>query len=101
MTTESCTDDCDERISKENLDLDQQDNVKKEADIETVVESLLEALKEDKALNTEQEKETIITQYHYHDDDVVELEINEWLTVDNWGNTPAIEEMILVNFEDL
>ena len=101
MTIESCTDDCDEQISKENLDLDQQDNVKKEADIETVVESLLEALKEDKALNTEQEKETIITQYHYHDDDVVELEINEWLTVDNWGNTPAIEEMILVNFEDL
>ena len=39
-------------------------------------------------------------QYH-HDDVIEELEINEWLTVDSWGNTPAIEEMIPVDFEDL
>ena len=99
-TNESCTDDQDEQVSKENPDLDQQDNAKKEAEIETVVESLLEALKEDKSPNTEQDKKKIITQFH-HDDDIVDLEINKWLTVDSWGNTPAIKEMIPVNFEDL
>ena len=57
-------------------------------------------MKEDEAPNTEQEKEKILTQYH-HNDDVVELEINEWLAVDSWGNTPAIEEMIPIDFEDL
>ena len=55
----------------------------KNAEIETVVESLLEALNEDEAPKTEQEKEKIITQYH-DDDDLVELEINKWLTVDRW-----------------
>ena len=99
-TNESCTDDQDEQVSKENSDSDQQDNAKKEAEIETVVESLLEALKEDKSPNTEQDKKKIITQFH-HDDDIVDLEINKWLTVDSWGNTPAIKEMIPVNFEDL
>ena len=90
----------DEQISKENLDLDQHDNAKKNAEIETVVEGLLEALNEDEAPNTEQKKEKIITQYH-HDDDIVELEINEWLPEDSWGNTPAIEEMIPVSFKDM
>ena len=47
-TSKSCTDDQDEQIAKENLDSDQQDNAKKEAEIETVVESLSEALKETK-----------------------------------------------------
>ena len=55
--------------------MDQQDNAKKEAEIETVVESLLEALKEDESPNTEQDKKKIITQSH-HDDDIVDLEIN-------------------------
>ena len=40
-----------------------------------------------------------MTQYHHHDDDIVE--IDEWLTVDSWGITLAIEEMIPVDFEDL
>ena len=82
MMNNACTDEKDEQISKENLDSDQYDNAKKNAEIETVVESLLEALKEDEAPNTEQEKEKIITQYH-HDDEIDELEINEWLTVDS------------------
>ena len=99
MTGESCTDDQDEQMSKENLNSNQPNNAKREAEIETVVESLLEALKEDKSPNTEQEKK-IITQFH-HDDDIVQFEMNEWLTVDSWGNTPAIEEMILVDFEHL
>ena len=34
-------------------------------------------------------------------DDVVDLEINDWLTMDSWGNTPAIEEMIPIEFENL
>ena len=100
-TSESCTKDQVEQISNENLVLDQ-DNAKKEAEIETVVKSLLEALKEDEAPNTEQEKEEIITQYHHHDDDdIVELEIDEWLIVDSCGKIPVIEEMIPVDFEDL
>ena len=69
------------------------------SEIETV-ESLLEALKEDKSPSTEQDKEEIITPF-LHDDDIVDFEINEWLTVDSWGNTPATEEMVLVDFEDL
>ena len=48
----------------------------------------------------EDEKNKIITQY-YQDDEIVDLEIDDWLIVDQWGKTPALEEMILVNFEDL
>ena len=100
MASESSTDDQVEQISKESLESDQHDNAKKNTGIETVVESLSEALNEDEAPNTEQEKEKIITQYH-HDDAIVDLEINDWLNVDSWGKTPAIEEMILVDFGDL
>ena len=42
----------------------------------------LEALNEDKAPNIEEEKEKIITHY-CHDNDIVKLEINEWLTIDS------------------
>ena len=48
----------------------------------------------------EDEKNKIITQY-YQDDERVDLEIDDWLIMDQWGETPAIEEMILMNFEDL
>ena len=59
-THKSCTDPV--QSSKErSLDLDQQDNARKEAEIETIVESLLEALKEDESPNTEQDKKKIIT----------------------------------------
>ena len=98
--SESCTDDQDEQISKETLDLGQYNKAKKNAEIETVVESLLEALNEEEAPNTGQEKEKLITQY-YHDNDIVKLEINEWLTIDSWDNTPTIEEMVPIDFEDL
>ena len=42
----------------------------------------------------------LITQY-YQDDEIVDLEINDWLIMDQWGETPAIEEMIAMNFENL
>ena len=48
----------------------------------------------------EDEKNKIITQYH-QDGEIVDLEIDDWFIVDQRGKTPALEEMILVNFEDL
>ena len=48
----------------------------------------------------EDKKEKIITQYH-QDDEIVDLEIDDWLIVDHLGKTPALEEMIPVDFEDL
>ena len=48
----------------------------------------------------EDEKNKIITQC-YQDDEIVDLEIDDWLIMDQWGETPAIEEMIPMNFEDL
>ena len=48
----------------------------------------------------EYEKNKIITQY-YQDDETVELEIDDRLIMDQWGETPAIEEMIPINFEHL
>ena len=48
----------------------------------------------------EDKKNKIITQY-YQDDEIVDLEIDDWLIMDQWGETPAIEEMILINFENL
>ena len=35
-----------------------------------------------------------IMDYINKEDDVVDLEIDDWLTMDSWGNTPAVEEMI-------
>ena len=48
----------------------------------------------------EYEKNKIITQY-YQDDEIVDLEIDDWLIMDQWGETPAIEEMIPINFKNL
>ena len=48
----------------------------------------------------EYEKNMIITQY-YQDDEIVDLEIDDWLIMNQWGVTPAIEEMILIDFENL
>ena len=48
----------------------------------------------------EDEKNKIITQY-YQDDEIVDLEIDDWLIMDKWGETPAIKEKILMSFEDL
>ena len=39
--------------------------------------------------------------YINQEDDIVDLEIDDWLTMDSWGNTPAIEEMIPIEFENL
>ena len=58
------------------------------------VKNLLKAINADQDQNIEYEKNKIITQY-YQDDEIVDLEI------DNWGETPAIEEMILIDFENL
>ena len=96
-TTKICTDEQIEEKATENLD---SDDLKKKAEIENVVENLLKAINEDQAPNMEDEKEKIITQYH-QDDEIVDFEIDDWLTVDHWGKTPALEEMIPVDFEDL
>ena len=40
-------------------------------------------------------------EYIYKEDDIVELEIDDWLTLDSWGNTPAVEELIPLEFDDL
>ena len=70
------------------------------AEIDNVVENLLKAINKDPASNMEEEKNKIITQY-YQDDEIVDLEIDDWLIMEQWGKTPASEELILVNFEDL
>ena len=69
-------------------------------EIENVVENLLKAINADQDQNMEDEKNKIITQY-YQDDKIVDLEIDDWLIMDQWGETPAIEEMIPINFENL
>ena len=69
-------------------------------EIENVVKNLLRAINADQDQNMEDEKNKIITQY-YQDDKIVDLEIDDWLIMDQWGETPAIEEMILINFENL
>ena len=60
------------------------DDPKKNAEIENVVENLLRAINEDQAQNMEDEKNKIITQYH-QDDEIVDLEIDDWLIMDQWG----------------
>ena len=95
-TTES-TDEQNEEKATENLD---SDDLKNNAEIENVVKNLLKATNEDQAPNMEDKKEKIITQYH-QDDEIVDLKIDDWLIVDHWGKTPALEEMIPVDFEEL
>ena len=67
----------------------------KDIQIDNVVNNLLEALDEDPST-----KEEIIG-YINQEDNIVDLEIDDWLTMDSWGNTPAVEEMILPEFENL
>ena len=76
------------------------DDPKNNAEIGNVIKNLLRAINEDQAQKMEDEKNKIITQY-FQDDEIVDLEIDDWLIMDQWGNTPALEEMILVNCEDL
>ena len=63
--------------------------------IDNIVNNLLEAL--DQNPSTKEE----IMDYINKEDDVVDLEIDDWLTMDSWGNTPAVEEMIPIEFENL
>ena len=72
------------------------DDAKNNAEIENVVENILKAINADQVQNMEDEKNKIITQY-YQDDEIVDLEIDDWLIMDQWGETPAIEKMILIN----
>ena len=67
----------------------------KDIQIDNVVNNLPEALNEDQST-----KEEIIS-YINQEDNVVDLEIDDWLTMDSWGNTPAIEEMIPPEFQNL
>ena len=75
------------------------DDANNNAEIKNV-ENLLRAINVDQDQNMEEEKNKIITQY-YQDDEIVDLEIDDWLIMDQWGKTPAIEEMIPINFENL
>ena len=63
--------------------------------VDNVVNNLLEALNENPSTKEE------IMGYINQEDDIVDLEIDDWLTMDSWGNTPAIEEMIPIEFENL
>ena len=67
----------------------------KDIQIENVVNNLLEALDENPSTKEE------IMGYINQEDDIVDLEIDDWLTMDSWGNTPTVEEMILIEFENL
>ena len=48
---------------------------------ENVVKNLLKAINSDQDKNMEDEKNKIITQY-YQDDEIVDLEIDDWLIMD-------------------
>ena len=76
------------------------DDPKNNAEIENVVQNLLRAINDNQDQHMEEEKNKIITQY-YQDDEIVDLEIDDWLIMDQWGETPAIEEMVPMNYEDL
>ena len=79
----------------EEIDRINSKNIVKDNQIDNIVNNLLEALNEN--LSTKEE----IMGYINQEDDVVDLEIDDWLTMDSWGNTPAVEEMILIEFENL
>ena len=89
-----------ESTSKQEVKTTDPDDARNNAEIENVVKNLLRAINADKDQNMEDEKNKIITQY-YQDDEIVDLEIDDWLVMDQWGETPAIEEMIPINFENL
>ena len=57
------------------------DDLKNNAEIENIVKNLLRAINEDQAQKMEDEKNKIITQY-YQDDEIVDLEIDDWLIMD-------------------
>ena len=79
-----------EEINRKNSKDTEKDN-----QIDNVVNNLLEALNENPSTKEE------IMGYINQEDDFVDLEIDDWLTMDSWGNTPAIEEMIPIEFENL
>ena len=70
-------------------------DIVKNIQIEDVVNNLLVALHEGPGTKAE------IMEYINHDDDVIDLEIDDWLMIDSWGNTPAVGELILLEFENL
>ena len=53
-------------------------------EIEDVVKNLLKAINANQDQNMEYEKNKIITQY-YQDDEIVDLGIDNWLIMDQWG----------------
>ena len=79
----------------EEIDRMNSKDTAKDIQIDNVVNNLLEALDQDPSIKEE------ITVYINQEDDAVDLEIDDWLTMDSWGNTPAVEEMIPVEFENL
>ena len=67
----------------------------KDIQIDNMVNNLLEALNENPSTKEE------IMGYINQEDDVVDLEIDDWLTMDSWGNTPAVEDVIPTEFDNL
>ena len=59
-------------------------------EIEDVVKNLPKAINANQDQNMKNEKNKIITKY-YQDDGIVDLEIDDWLIMDQWGETPAIK----------
>ena len=77
------------------------ESTQRSEEIDQVVNQLLEALNEDNTPTSYEEKEKIINQYYLSDEDLVDTELNDWLTIDSCGHTPAVETVIPVNFEDI
>ena len=57
------------------------DEARNNAEIENVVKNFLRAINASQNQNMEDEKNKIITQY-YQDDEIVDLEIDDWLIMD-------------------
>ena len=79
----------------EEIDRMNSKDTTKDLQIDNMVNNLLEALNENP--NTKEE----IMGYINQEDDFVDLEIDDWLTMDSWGNTPAVEEVIPTEFDNL
>ena len=76
----------------EEIDWMNSKDIVKDNQRDNVVNNLLEALNENPSTKEE------IMGYINQEDDIVDLEIDDWLTMDSWGNTPVVEEMIPIEF---
>ena len=92
------TEDGNQYILNDQMDIFEATNIPKNTAKNTKIEEIVDHLLD--ALNEPSNKEEIM-EYIHKEDDTVELEIDDWLTMDSWGNTPAVEDLIPLGFEDL